>query len=257
MRLGFVLRFLTLALFIWCVVTEAAVANTWPPAAIVLLQIPIVVGFISYGTGLLGIALLEGFILSKREKLNLGKSIAVSGLANSCSLLLGILMTMGLAALPYGVLGISSLGILYTLLIFFSWSSVPYFQLQNLNLHSKLRPVIRLAIWSIIWFVAIVGSFQLIFIVNQLNPSTVGGVRFPDPNVSFLVNGLQLLTVILFLAIGFSTSVVSEAFCLIRLLPQPSTTVWRTALIMNLRSYAYIAVPITLAFLISRLPSWS
>ncbi|MDX2217286.1 MAG: hypothetical protein SFY66_28725 [Oculatellaceae cyanobacterium bins.114] len=255
MRLSSALRLLVLGFVMWCSMAEAATANSWPPMAVWLLHIPLGAGLISYGIGLVAIALLEGFILSQRENLALGKSMIVTGLANLCSCLLGVLIVMGLAALPYSIVGLLFLGLLYGLLIFFSWSSIPLVRFKGSSQPQIWNILMHLIMWSSIWFALLLSSLLLIPAVGALNPNTVAGGRFPDPTVLLIVNGAQLLAVMLFVAIGFAISVVSEGFCLTRLLPQASTSLWHTVLIMNLRSYAYIAVPITLVFLMSR-RSW-
>ncbi|MBD2461395.1 hypothetical protein H6G89_10080 [Oscillatoria sp. FACHB-1407] len=241
-----------MTLLIWGVSATAAIANTWPPMAIWLLQMPLGASLLSYGVGLVAIALLEGAILWRRENLALKRSLIISAVANLYSLGLGLLAIAGFAALPYSILGTVFLGTLYVLLILASWSFVPYFQMQRLKQYPLWRTLSRLAIWGGIWFALLLSSLLLISIVHTINPRTTAGIRFPDPTVPLYVNALQLLAVMLFIGIGFAISVVSEGACLTRWLPQSSNRLWRTVLVMNLRSYAYIAVPITLLFLMSR-----
>ncbi len=252
MHLSSVRRGMIGGLLIWALTIAPATANAWPPMAIWLLQVPLSAGLISYGVGVVAIALLEGFILSGREKLALRRSLVAAGWANLCSLALGLLVIMGFAALPYSILGKLFLAIAYVLLIGFSSVSVPYFQFDNLRPYPAGRILVQLLIWGGSWFVILSSSLWLITVINTLNPGTVSGKTFPDTNVPFYVNFLQLLAVMLFVAIGFAMSVVSEGFCLMRLLPEVSEHLWQTVVVMNLRSYAYVAIPITLIFLIFR-----
>ncbi|WRH68517.1 MAG: hypothetical protein RSE13_10265 [Planktothrix sp. GU0601_MAG3] len=53
--------------------------------AIWLLQIPLTVGFATYGLGIIGIIILESLILAQREQISFGKAIWLSFLANLCS----------------------------------------------------------------------------------------------------------------------------------------------------------------------------
>ncbi|HBB33898.1 MAG TPA: hypothetical protein DDZ80_29995 [Cyanobacteria bacterium UBA8803] len=241
---------LLLTLALWLLNTEPVYANSWPPMAVWLIQVPLGAGFISYGLGLIAIALLEGWILARREYLPLKRAMLLSGLANLCSVTIGFLVIMGLAALPYSAISYLFLGLVVLLLVFFSRRLFSSIALPCFNKYPFIGKLIELAVWGLIWFGVLLISLILIGIVNQINPATVAGVAFPDPNVPFYVNLLQLLAVVCFLAIGFAMSLVSEGFCIAQVLSKSSRELWRTILIMNLRSYAYIAIPITLVFMI-------
>ena len=86
----------------------------------------------------------------------------------------------------------------------------------------------------------------MIDFINSLNWTTVTVPIFTNFSVDFYTNILQILAFIIFLPVGFFLSIVSEGFCVVRFLPQPSSTLGMTILVMNLRSYAYVAIPITL-----------
>ncbi|CAN1209976.1 hypothetical protein TUMEXPCC7403_07245 [Tumidithrix helvetica PCC 7403] len=238
-----------LGIVIWLLGISPASANSWPPMAVWLLQIPLSAGIISYGLGLIGIVTLEGFILAKREQVHLGKAILFSGLANLCSLVMGFLVIMGIAGLPYGATWIP-MAIAYFLLVIFSWLFFSKKRSQDSIIPPLLLSLLGLCGWGLIWFCGLICSLFLLGSVGVLNPATVAGKPFPDLSVPFYVNILQLLGVVVFLGIGFAMSVVSEGFCITKLLSNSSDKLKRTVLIMNLRSYGYIAIPITLAFML-------
>jgi hypothetical protein len=50
----------------------------------------------------------------------------------------------------------------------------------------------------------------------------------------FYTKILHILAFIIFLSVGFFLSIVSEGFCLVRFLPQSSSTLETTILVMNL-----------------------
>lgn len=227
---------LFLGAVIWLLATIPASANSWPPMAIWLLQIPLSVGFITYGLGLIGIIILEGLILAKRENISFNKGISLSFLANFCSLILGNLFIWGLSALPYAAIGWQMLGLSYLLLVIFSSLLFPLKQSKHFIINPFFLKILSLFSWSLIWFCGFIYSMVLL------------SLPFFSPT-SFFIKILQLLAVAIFMGIGFAMSLVSEGFCLKKLLPENSGNLGKTILIMNVRSYAYIAIPITLLFM--------
>lgn len=234
---------LGVAIALGLMLSTAAWANSWPPMAIYLLNVPLMAGLVSYGLVLVAIAFLEAFILSKRESLPLPKSILCSIGANITSLLMGFLFVITLSSLPYTWVGWLFFGGLCSLLVWFSWMAVPYLQFNHIQL-PKLRFGLRLGSWTGIWSLLLLGSFWLLGNIGRANPRVPVSVSF-DANVPLHINILQLLAVILFILIGFAVSVVSEGFSLRRSLPQSSSTLWMTAVVMNVRSYIYLALPVT------------
>lgn len=218
--------------------------------AIWLLHAPLKTGLVSYGLGLVAIVLVEGRILARREHLPPLQAIWLATMANVCSLVIGSLMLLGLATLPYGI-GWIPLLMVYGLLSLFSTRL--FAPAADARPVSALKHVLRVATWSLHWLYLLVSSLVLLAGgISQLNPTTVAGSSFPDPAVPIYVNAIQLGAVMVFLGIGFVTCVVTEGYCLSRLLPGRSRTMMRTVLIMNLRSYTYIAVPITVLFLLRK-----
>lgn len=233
-----------------------ATANSWPPAAIWLLNIPLGSGVISYGIGLVAIALLESRILSKREQIPWRQSIKWVAIANIVSLVIGLILVVGLAALPYSIVGLPSLVLLWIALTLASLSTVPHFRLPTLESKPALWWTGRSLLWAGVWLIALGSTPFLISGINALNINTLTGTAFPDPSVSFGTNALQLFLVMVFVTIGFALSIVSEHICLVTFLKTPTPKyqqIWATVWIMNLRSYGYIAIPLTLFFLIHQM----
>ena len=236
---------------LWLLSASPARANSWPPMAIWLLQVPLSAGLISYGLGLVAIVLLESFILSQREQLPLGKAIRLSLGANLISLIMGILVILGIGGLPYGA-GWWLLVPACFLLIGFSQGFFAHLKLRSPHFDWLISPWPGTILWGIFWFGTLLAGLLLISIVPTINPVTTAGGSFPDPGVPLYINALQLLAVTAFLAIGFTISLITEGFYLGQFLPKPSPNLGQTTLIMNLRSYAYIAVPITVYFMIAK-----
>jgi hypothetical protein len=70
------------------------------------------------------------------------------------------------------------------------------------------------------------------------------------------MNLLQLLVVIAYFSVAFLLSVISEGFCLGMLLPDVGNGLLKTLLIMNVRSYAYVAFPLTILGIFLRGQGW-
>jgi hypothetical protein len=60
---------------------------------------------------------------------------------------------------------------------------------------------------------------------------------------------LQLLATAIYYSVGLVLSIVVESFWLSRRLLEKTATLGQTMLIANVRSYAYIAIPITIFLL--------
>ncbi|MGD1906040.1 MAG: hypothetical protein ACFB0C_08615 [Leptolyngbyaceae cyanobacterium] len=238
------LLFLVIA---WLLSAQVASANSWPPMAIWLLSLPMGAGIKSYGLGLLAIVLLESLIFARREKLPWPLALKVVTLANAASLWVGFLTLLGFGGLPYGI-GWIPLILVYGMMVTFS--NRLFAPHQPISL---VRRLLRVSNWSMHWFAILFSGLVLLAGgIGRLNPATVMGQPFPDPSVPVYVNGVQLLAVIVFLAMGWTMSIITEGFCIRGLVSKPSASSIHTVLIMNLRSYTYIAIPITVLLLLGR-----
>lgn len=218
---------------------EPATANSWPPAGVLLLDLPLIASIVSFGVGLLLIIGVESITLAQRERLNQVKSIQISTVANLFSTVVGLFFVLGLASLPYASLNIYlMLGLFF---LFLGVISTHFFKQIHLRAFSWY-PIV----WGTVWFLSLFLESILIRLINSLNWTTITIPISSNFSLDFYTNILQLLAFIIFLSVGFFLSIVSEGFCLVRFLPQPSSTLGMTILVMNLRSYAYVAIPITL-----------
>ena len=234
-----IVQVLLLTIGILLLSTETASANSWPPAGVVLLNLPLIASIASFGIGLLFIIGIESITLAQREHLKRFKSIQILTVANLFSTLVGVFFILGVTYLAY--LSLDTYLIVGLFLILFGSLSTHFFKRIHLKAFS-LNPLL----WSILWFLILLLEVTLIGFINSLNWTTVTVPIFTNFRVEFYTNILQILAFIIFLSVGFFLSVVSEGFCLVRFLPQPSSTLGMTILVMNLRSYAYVAIPITL-----------
>ncbi|MBD2015429.1 hypothetical protein H6F96_15820 [Microcoleus sp. FACHB-53] len=234
-----IVQVLLLTIGILLLSTETASANSWPPAGVVLLNLPLIASIASFGIGLLFIIGIESITLAQREHLNRFKSIQILTVANLFSTLVGVFFIFGVASLGYPSLVTYLILGLFVLL--FGSLSTHFFKRIHLKAFS-LNPLL----WGILWFLILFLEVTLIRFINSLNWTTVTVPIFTNFSVEFYTNILQILAFIIFLSVGFFLSVVSEGFCLVRFFPQPSSTLGMTILVMNLRSYAYVAIPITL-----------
>lgn len=218
---------------------EPASANSWPPAGVLLLDLPLIASIVSFGIGLLFIIGVESMTLAHREHLNRVKSIQISTVANLFSTVVGFFFVLGLASLPYASLTIYlMLGLFFLLLGAISTHFLKRIRLQAFSWH----PIV----WGIVWFLTLFLEATLISLVNSLNWTIVTISISPNFSIQLYTNILQIFAFIIFLSVGFFLSIVLEGFCVVRFLPQLSSSLGMTILIMNLRSYAYVAIPITL-----------
>jgi hypothetical protein len=234
-----IVQVLLLTIGILLLSTETASANSWPPAGVVLLDLPLIASIASFGIGLLFIIGIESITLAQREHLKRFKSIQILTVANLFSTLVGVFFILGLASLvdpslyTYLILGL--------FFILLGALSTHFFKRIRLNFLT-LNPLL----WGILWFLILVVEIMLVRFINSLNWTSVTVPIFSNFSIDFYTNILQVLAFIIFLSVGFFLSIVSEGFCVVRSLPQPSPTLGMTILVMNIRSYAYVAIPITL-----------
>ena len=228
------------------ILSGPAYANSWPPMAIFLFHMPMVASLAGHGLGLLGILMLEAYVLHRREQVEFGKAVWSTASANLVSLIEGLLITFMFSSLPYITYG----GILIFLL-FFLPAYLFLVIASNSLLPTKHTGIRRLwlVMWAIIWLVSLTISFLVLLKVGSINPAIAAGKPFPDPSVPFYINLLQVLAILLFLILGFTMSLVTEAFVLSKIFKNRTKHFLQTVLIMNVRSYSYIAIPITLFFL--------
>lgn len=234
-----IVQVLLLTVGILLLSSETASANSWPPAGVVLLDLPLIASIASFGIGLLFIIGVESITLAQREHLNRFKSIRILTIANLFSTLIGLFFVLGVTILPsYSLYLYLILGLF---LILLGVVSTHFFKRINLK-YLSLNPLT----WSILWFLILFVEVILIDFINSLNWTTVTVPIASKLSVDFYTNILQILAFVIFLSVGFFLSLVSEGFCVVRFLPQPSSTLGMTILVMNLRSYAYVAIPVTL-----------
>jgi len=225
-------------------------ANSWPPMAVSLFYLPLVASIISFGLGFVLIVGFEGWTLSRREKLPFWPCIGMVFGANFWSSLAGIGFVLCLSALPYLHLGLRldrgllsftiTLLLLAIVLLSLGWCTA-----------RALKRLTRwwsghFLLWSLVWVAVLYGEVFLVGWIYALNPAAVVNRSFPDWQVPFYVNVLQLLAGVTYFAVGFGLSLVVEGFWLGRCLPQATATLGKTLLIMNVRSYCYIVIPVTI-----------
>ena len=87
-------------------------------------------------------------------------------------------------------------------------------------------------IWSVVWVMIVFAELTLIGLVNSTNNWV-----------------LQLLATSIYYSVGLVVSIVVESFWVSRRLSEKTATLGQTMLIANVRSYAYIAIPITIFLL--------
>jgi hypothetical protein len=242
------------------ILSSPAYANSWPPMAIFLLHLPILPSLATYGLGLVAIVVMEALILHRREKVKLFKSLGCTALANLDSLIMGCLITFSFVCLP-SVLRQIALGRIFdksSVLLFLGSLLPPYIMLvvgsnaisaSDNSIRNWMTTIYNLILWGFVWLVGLVLTVLLFDWVRTINYGLANFEFFPDPKVPFYVNLLQLLGAILFLILGFTMSWVTEAFVLSKIFKNRTKHFLQTVLIMNVRSYSYIAIPITLFFL--------
>jgi hypothetical protein len=113
------------------------------------------------------------------------------------------------------------------------------------------RPTWGLLLFTALWWGILVLVMALLWAIPTLNPATAAGRAFPDPTVPFYINVLQWGGVVAYFAVGFGLSLISEGFFLSRWCPRlPRSTLMKLIWVMNLRSYSYVAIPITILLLL-------
>ena len=212
---------------------DPAFANTWPPIAIQLIYTPLTVAIYTLGIGLIAIVIIESIILMRREHVSLLSALRYTLGANLLSTALGFLLAIGFGAPPLIPI---YWGIFYACMVFMSIQSIPLLNLKRFPLWLS---------WGLLWLIILVGIIYLFIAISEINPATASGKPFPDWDVPFYINIIQLLLTVGFMAIGFFVSFCSEGFYLSKMLSKPTTSVLQTVWIMNLRSYVYVALPLT------------
>ncbi len=251
--------YLGCALAAGLILSSPAYANSWPPMAIFLLHLPILPSFTTYGLGLVAIVVMEALILHRREKVKLFKSLGYTALANLVSLIMGCLITFSFACLPAALRQIELGEIFSGTMVFFLGSLLPPYILLVIGSNAIFAPdhsirnwmttIYNLIMWGFVWLVGLVLTVLVFSWVRTINYGLAGFEFFPDHNVPFYINLLQLLDAIIFLMLGFTMSWVTEAFVLIKIFKNRTKHFLQTVLIMNVRSYCYIAIPISLLFI--------
>jgi len=218
-------------------------ANSWPPMAVPLFYLPLVASVASFGVGFLFIVLLEAWILAKRLPLQRRPAIQFVAEANLLSTIAGLAVVLIMTGLPYqigfpGLWSREQSWLFWGIFILF-FLGVGLCTSGFLKRLTPLRSVPFL-VWSMVWVAILVANLSLLGVIGNL-------VFTPGP----LMIALKLVGVAIYFSIGFVLSVVIEGFWLARRLPT-TNQLGSTILLMNIRSYSYIAIPITVILLRSR-----
>ncbi len=208
-------------------------ANSWPPMAVGLFYLPLAASVISFGVGFFLIVWLEAWILVRRENVQFWHSVRLVTQANLLSTLAGIGVVITLTGLPFELGG--------SPLENFSWIFWLIVATLCLGLGVSTAGTLKhltkfwsghFLIWSIVWAMILFTELVLIGLVNSTNNWV-----------------LQLLATAIYYSVGLVLSVVVESFWVSRRLSEKTATLGQTMLIANVRSYAYIAIPITIFLL--------
>ncbi len=213
--------------------TTAARANSWPPMAVVLFYLPVAASVISFGVGFFLIVWLEAWLLIRRENLQLWHSVRLVTQANLLSTLAGIGVVIILSGLPYelNIRYMGSFSLIFWLIVATLCWGLGVCTADSLKHLTKFWSG-HFLIWSIVWAMILFAELALIGLVNSTNNWV-----------------LQLLATAIYYSVGLVLSIVVESFWLSRRLLEKTATLGQTMLIANVRSYAYIAIPITIFLL--------
>jgi len=214
-------------------ISTAARANSWPPMAVGLFYLPLAASVISFGVGFFLIVWLEVWILRRRENLQLWRSVRLVTEANLVSTLAGIGVVITLTGLPFELGGfpLRNFSWLFWLIVVTLCLGLGVCTAGSLKHLTKFWSG-HFLIWSIVWAMILFAELVLIDLVN----STKNWV-------------LQLLATAIYYSVGIVLSIVVESFWVSRRLSVKTTNLGQTMLIANVRSYAYIAIPITIFLL--------
>jgi hypothetical protein len=207
---------------------QAAWANSWPPMAVGLFHLPMFASLISFGWGLVAIIVLESITIARREKLSFWRvGLAVLG-ANVVSSITGIIFAFGLTGVPFLTYGDHwNRTIIIAILVCLGLMGIP----THWTL-SQLTPwrVGPRWLWLLFWPLNLVIALLIFGIINA--PLSVV---------------LKVPCAFLYFMMGWFMSWAIEGTCLAKWLPNRSVHLGQSIAIANLRSYAYLAVPLTLA----------
>lgn len=241
---------------VWIAIASPALANSWPPMAIYLSNLPVLVSLASGGVGLGLIIAVETVTLKRNSALPWRRCLALVAGANLYSTVVGLLFLLAIIVLPIAVFsrGFGGLGIGMIPMGVALWlGSIT----QGLVQWRQSRPrcfTNTTFVCGLLWLGVMAAVVVLVNLVPQLSRAALLGQPFPDGGMPFHINLLRWGAVLLHLAVGFSLSVVTESFFLALRWPQaPRNRLLRLVTTMNLRSHAYaIALPWVLLLLWSR-----
>lgn len=235
---------LAIAFALWA---EPAWANSWPPMAVLLLPLPLFASLVSFGFGMVAIITLETVVVARRSSLGRKRAFELVASGNLISLLAGLIVALGMAALPYVslrsndplwltnycVMGLTALTVGLTGLA----SAATLFWLREgrpRSPHRRRWAIGRSLLGVLGWAIIFLGLFFLLAAVGAVQPLW-----------------LKLPLAWVYFVIGWTMSWVIESawvglWCRRSLTQTQLSQLMKTVAIANLRSYAYIAVPITL-----------
>lgn len=225
---------------------QPAAANSWPPMAVSLFSLPFFASLRSVGMALVLIVLCEAWIVQQRQPISFRRSLRLVTEANLLSTVAGLVAVMFFSGLPYSLF--YQPGNLFYVALFWGIALLFFLSIGRCTasfLKRWIRPKrYSFLRWSLAWVVLLVGDLFLMGAVGQL-------VYAKAP----LLRVLKLVGAAVYLAIGFLLSLVVEGAWLQRRLPE-CKRLEKTILLMNLRSYAYIAIPITIVILGHQFNRW-
>lgn len=217
----------TIAILVAITLPQAAWANSWPPMAVSLFNLPLFASFISFGWGLVAIIAIEAITILKRETYSSKRVwIAVTG-ANLVSSITGLIFSFGLVVIPFLNYGDDwNRRITFVL--------IGCLGLMGLTTHDALRQLTPWSVgwrwlWLLFWPFNLVLALVIIGIINA---------KFPF--------WIELFCAFAYFMIGWAMSWAIEGACLAKWLPNPSVHLGRSIAIANLRSYAYVVIPLVI-----------
>lgn len=224
----------------WALWAELAWANSWPPMAVLLLPLPLFASLVSYGLGMVAIIGLETAVVVRRSFLGVRQALVLVAVGNLLSLMAGLVFALGMAAMPYLSYGSGGMAVLNGLVMGLTGLTVVGTGLASATTLAWLGPGKARSRWRwvgggvLVWAIIFFGLFILLAAVGAVQPLW-----------------LKLPLAWLYFGIGWIMSWVIEAAWIglgcRRSLTRPQLQrLMKTVAIANLRSYAYLAVPITL-----------
>lgn len=224
-----------------------AAANSWPPMAVGMFSLPLFASIVSFGLGLVAIVVLEARILAQRTGLGHGRSLWLMAVANFWSFLAGLGFTLGATVLPFLGYGSNSLELRFIIALWFGSIAAAGLGTATTRQVWRGRAIGSWRRWAergfalLVWLLGWMAIFVAIAVINDRSLSPI----------------LHTLIAILYFGLGWVLSWTIEAAwivsrCRAEVSAGAGRSLIKTVAIANLRSYAYIAVPITIGLFLLR-----